>query len=70
MALPHVQSLYQQVAQERVLDSVFLYTTNQSIAQGLSLKYTPSLVVLKDQTRHEYKGEWFRRQTPMIESFL
>ena len=68
MALPHMQSLYQQVAQERVLDSVFLYTTDHSIAQALSLKYTPTLVVLKDHTHHEYNGEWLRSQAPMIES--
>ena len=56
-----MQSLYKQVAQERVVNSIFLYTNNQSIAEALSLKHTPTLVVMKDLTHYEYKGAWFRR---------
>ena len=44
------------MAQERVLDNVFLYTNSLDIAQTLSLKYTPTLLVLKDSTHYEYKG--------------
>lgn len=59
-----LQSLYNQVAQERVLDSVFLYTNSQDIAQALSLKYTPTLLVLKDSTQYEYKGLLQRGRGP------
>ena len=50
------QSIYKQVAKERVVQSVFLFTNNQDIVGSFGVKHTPTLLVLKDSTHYEYKG--------------